>query len=199
MSQVAEPSAETAPDGATARPPALPRHLKWLVAVAVVLTGLVVYSVVETLDTSSAANSVKNLTTVGFFAPRTATPVSFSLPPLAVARGQANVTMSSLTGKPLVINLWSTTCAVCVQETPAIESVAREVGSQVRFVGIDTLDSTGPARSFVKHYGVTYLELFDATGSVANGYSTPGLPVSIFVTAEGKVVGENLGALTTTS
>jgi thioredoxin-like negative regulator of GroEL len=88
---------------------------------------------------------------------------------------------------------------VCKQETPAIESVAKALGGRVRFVGIDTLDERGAARAFLHKYGDSYLQLFDATGVVATGYGIPGLPVTVFVTAAGKVVGENIGALTTTS
>lgn len=136
---------------------------------------------------------------VGFFKPKSSQPVAFSLPLLTSAAASGNVTLASDLGKPLVINLWSTTCTVCVKETPAIESVARKVGGDVKFVGIDTLDERGPAQAFVRRYGVTYQELFDPQGTVADAYGAPGLPVSIFVSGSGRVVGENLGALTTTS
>jgi cytochrome c biogenesis protein CcmG/thiol:disulfide interchange protein DsbE len=99
-------------------------------------------------------------------------------------------------GTPMVINIWSTTCTVCVQETPAIESVVRAVGGRVHFVGIDSLDTVGAAKSFVKRFGVTYQQLFDRSGSVAHAYGIADLPVSFFVSASGKVVGANLGALT---
>jgi cytochrome c biogenesis protein CcmG/thiol:disulfide interchange protein DsbE len=198
MSQVAEPSTEAIPV-ATARPTGLPRHIKWLVGIAVVVTALVIYSVVQTLHTTASSGTLGNVQSVGFFKPQSTNPVVFSLPLLTPKSGQGNVTMASELGKPVVINFWSTTCTVCVEETPAIESVARKIGSQVQFVGIDTLDQRGPARAFVKRYGVTYQELFDAEGKVADGYAAPGLPVSIFVTSSGKVVGENLGALSTTS
>jgi len=50
------------------------------------------------------------------------------------------VTMTSLRGHPLVLNLWSSSCTACEAETSAIESVARGAGGSVDFVGVDTAD-----------------------------------------------------------
>lgn len=172
------------------------KRLRWLVPLAVVATGLVIFSIVQTLhysNTSSSGSGLPGLSGGGFFTPSEKSPVQFSLPRLS---GSGDVSFASEGGEPVVINLWATTCTVCVQETPAIESVARTAGSSVAFLGVDTLDERGPAQAFAHRYGVTYPELFDSTGKVAAGYSAPGLPVTVFVSASGQVVGEYLGALT---
>lgn len=174
----------------------LPRHLRLLIVVAVLVTGGAVFAGVKAVGYSSRAPMLSS--GVGFFTPKSTKPVAFSLKSLTGGRDE-EITMSMLRGKPVVLNLWSSTCTVCTQETPAIESVARQLGGKVNFVGVDTLDQHGAGLAFVKRYSVTYRQLFDPNGVVASGYGIPGLPVTVFVTAGGSVVGENIGALTTTS
>lgn len=174
-------------------------RLRLLVVIAVLVTGATVLGIVESLRYSSGGSGTES-TSLGFFVPKSAAPVRFSLPPLTVTGNGPKTTLSQLLGKPLVVNLWASTCTVCTTETPALESVARSLGGQVRFVGIDTADvSHAAGLAFVRRYKVTYRQLYDRGALVADGYGVPGLPVTVFVSAGGKVVGENVGALTATS
>ncbi|HLI43098.1 MAG TPA: TlpA disulfide reductase family protein [Acidimicrobiales bacterium] len=188
-------------DGNLSLPPARPdpiRHLKWLLPLAVVLTAALGVSLVRAIEYSAnpaRSSKLPMVSTVGFFMPSRTTPVPFSLPVLQASGSTRQVTMSSLVGKPLVINMWSSSCTVCMSETPAMEAVARKVGGRVEFVGIDTLDEKGAALAFLRRYHVTYRQLFDPEEKVGSGYKIPGLPVTVFVSPGGKVVGENLGAL----
>jgi thiol-disulfide isomerase/thioredoxin len=107
------------------------------------------------------------------------------------------ISLARLAGRPIVMNFWSSTCAPCKQETPALASVARAVGGKVTFVGIDTVDSRRQALAFVTRYKVPYPVAFDPNGTVADRYGLPGLPVTFFLSPSAKtVVGENIGALT---
>lgn len=167
----------------------------------VVTVGLVV-ALVEALTYTHKMSSPTMIQTAGFHPPMSTTPVPFSLPILqegasAAATAPPTVTMSSLRGKPVVLNMWASTCTVCQKETPAIESVARHAGKAVDFVGVDTLDQKAAGLAFLQRYGVSYLQLFDPNETVGAGYDIPGLPVSVFVSSQGKVLGEYLGALNT--
>lgn len=116
-----------------------------------------------------------------------------SLPDL---RGGGTFDLSSLAGKPIVMNFWSSTCDPCKKETPAMASVARSVGDKVRFVGIDTVDSRAKAIAFVSKYKVPYQIAFDPNGTTADQYGVPGLPVTFFLSPSATtVIGENIGAL----
>lgn len=176
----------------------LRKRVYLLAAVATVATAVVVASVVLTLNHSAAATAGPGQDSGLGFVPKHMKPIAFSLPVLA-GRSGGDVSMSSLIGKPVVLNLWAHTCSVCTMETPDVEAVEKRVGSQVEFVGIDTLDTRDPALAFLHRYHVSYLQLFDVNGTVANSYGVPGLPVTFFVSASGTVVGENLGALNQTT
>jgi len=117
-----------------------------------------------------------------------------SLPSL---NGSGKVDLSGLAGKPIVMNFWRSTCDPCKQESPALAGVARTLGDNVRFVGIDTIDNRAKAMAFITRYNVSYPIAFDPNGTVADEYGVPGLPVTVFLSASGKtVVGEHIGALT---
>ncbi|MHB1509557.1 MAG: TlpA family protein disulfide reductase [Acidimicrobiales bacterium] len=178
-----------------------PWRLRVLLAAGIAVTGLAIVGVIETVHYSSAANRQASTegASVGFFRPKSTKAVPFLLPLLAGGRrraGAAPVSQASLLGEPVVVNMWASTCTVCRTETPAIEAVSRRLGPRVRFVGIDTADLRGAGLAFVHRYGVTYPQLFDPKAVVATGYGIPGLPVTVFVSARGQVVGENIGALT---
>ncbi len=139
---------------------------------------------------AQAAGSKSGLGFVKFDRP--ARPVS--LPDL---RGKGTFDLTSVAGKPIVLNFWSSTCGPCKQETPAMASVARSLGSKVTFVGIDTVDAKAKAIAFITKYGVPYQIAFDPNGTTADKYGVPGLPVTFFLSPSGTtVMGENIGALT---
>jgi len=170
-----------------------------LIVLAVLVTGVTVFGAVQAIhySTPSSKTGTTSMQQAGFFVPRSTKPVPFSLSSLSGTGPKT--ALSQLLGEPLVLNMWSSTCAVCQTETPAIESVSRGLKGRVTFVGIDSADERGPAMGFVRRYGVTYRQLFDPTAAVVTGYGISALPVTVFVTAGGKVVGENLGALSTAS
>lgn len=168
--------------------------------IAAVLLVFVVIAGIEAMRQTNKMTGSTEIQTAGFYKPASTRPVAFSLPVLQPATsgspaGASSVTMASFHGDPLVLNMWSSYCSVCKEETPAIEAVARRAGHAVRFVGVDTLDQRPTALAFLHRYHVTYLQLFDHGERVGSGYGIPGLPVTVFVSARGKVVGEYLGAL----
>ncbi|MGH8989011.1 MAG: TlpA family protein disulfide reductase [Acidimicrobiales bacterium] len=179
--------------------PLSPRHLRWLLPLGVAALALLVVALVMSVHESDTLGSMATIQTAGFSRPMSTTPVAFSLPVLGpdsgATPGAGPVSMVSLRGRPVVLNLWSSSCTECRRESPAVESVARRVGHQVEFVGVDTLDQRGTALRFLRRYQVTYLQVFDPEEQVGSGYGIPGLPVTVFVSSKGEVVGEYLGAL----
>lgn len=118
------------------------------------------------------------------------------LPSLA---GKGTVSLAKLSGKPIVLNFWSSTCIVCKKETPALAQVDKTLAGKVTFVGIDSIDQRQPAVAFADKYKVPYPLGFDPQGTAAIHYGVVALPVTFFLSPSGKtIVGENIGALTAT-
>ncbi len=173
------------------------RQRKWLlVAVSVAVVVPLIYAILSGALGGKTAASYPSTEEIGFTRENAAAP-QFQLPLL---EHHGDLQLSSLAGRPIVLNFWASYCDVCRQESPAIAKVADAVGSKVRFLGVDTDDEQGAALKFISKYGITYQVVSDVNGVVAAKYGVPGLPVTIFLSATGKrILGVNLGALTAAS
>lgn len=99
-------------------------------------------------------------------------------------------------GRPVVINFWASWCTPCRKEMPAFEQVANELGDQVTIIGVTDEADLDAARGAAEQAGVTYPLLVDEGLSVQADLGVTGLPATVFVDADGTVVGKHLGAMT---
>ncbi len=101
---------------------------------------------------------------------------------------------TDLLGQPMVVNFWFSTCPPCAKELPDFAEVYREVGDEVRFVGVNTIDSVPVMERFAAERGVEYELYRDEFAELTNGIGAFAFPVTIFVTSDGTIV-EQTGAL----
>jgi peroxiredoxin len=109
-------------------------------------------------------------------------------------RNDNEISSAELLGNPLVVNLWFSTCAPCAKELPDFAEVHAEVGEEVRFVGVNTIDSVEVMERFAGERGVQYELLRDQYAELANGIGAVAFPITLFVTSEGVIV-EQTGVL----
>jgi cytochrome c biogenesis protein CcmG, thiol:disulfide interchange protein DsbE len=64
---------------------------------------------------------------------------------------------------------------------------------------VDVQDSRGGAESFIADHGITYPSLFDPAGAILTDQGALGLPVTIFVRADGSVASTVKGELSQAS
>lgn len=100
----------------------------------------------------------------------------------------AIVSTAELVGTPLVLNVWNSTCAPCKKELPDFAAVHAELGEQVRFVGVNTLDVPEVNESFARERGVQYELLRDVDGAFTTALGIATQPVTLFVAADGTIV-----------
>lgn len=106
----------------------------------------------------------------------------------------ATVTLSSLTGKVLVINFWATYCPPCRAEMPML---VRDVGAagSARLVLINEGESSDAARGFLNALGITNTSLLDSDLSVGHGYGAYSYPTTVFVKPDGTIAARQVGQL----
>jgi cytochrome c biogenesis protein CcmG/thiol:disulfide interchange protein DsbE len=115
---------------------------------------------------------------------------TFALPRLD---GGEELSLESLRGKAVVINFWASWCDPCKKETPMLqEAWERYKDDGLVIVGIDYDDFKGDARAFARRYGVTYPLVHDRDKSTVKRYGVIGVPETLFVDREGKLVGERV-------
>lgn len=78
-----------------------------------------------------------------------------------------SLSLRTLRGHVLVLNVWGSWCAPCREEAPDLAAISQETYARgVRFVGIDTRDNPASARAFERRYGITYPSFDDQDGQV---------------------------------
>ena len=98
------------------------------------------------------------------------------------------VSLESLQGQVVLLNLWATWCAPCRSETPYLQSLSEEYGPEgLEIVGIsmDTGDAADQVAMFVEEYGVTYTILHDPKMLGMEIYQVLGLPATFLIDREG--------------
>ena len=109
--------------------------------------------------------------------------------------GGPAVRLSGLGGAPTVMNVWATWCTECRAELPLLAHLASATPA-VRVVGVDVQDDPSSALSLLAQAGVHYPSVRDDAGSTkADLQWGSGLPVTLFVRADGTVAFEQHGAL----
>lgn len=108
--------------------------------------------------------------------------------------GNKKVELKDFKGKPVVINFWASWCGPCREEMPFLERSWKQYRDKgVIFIGIDVLDDEKTAREFLTAFGISYANLKDQSGEVASKYGVIGLPATIFIDKEGRIVRKNYG------
>jgi cytochrome oxidase Cu insertion factor (SCO1/SenC/PrrC family)/thiol-disulfide isomerase/thioredoxin len=122
-----------------------------------------------------------------------------SPPPLAALHSQAGrllggvpalqARLRALRGYPVVINAWASWCVPCRTEFGLFASTAARFGRRVAFLGVNTNDpSPGDARAFLASHPVSYPSYHGSSSDLSSLAVVQGLPTTIFVGANGKVV-----------
>jgi peroxiredoxin len=119
-----------------------------------------------------------------------------ALPQIDLVDAAGNdVATASLLGRPLIINLWYSTCAPCRRELADFAAVDAELAGAIRFVGVNPLDDSTTMASFADERGVTYELLRDPSSELVDALGITNFPATVFVAADGSIVLET-GVLT---
>ena len=102
------------------------------------------------------------------------------------------VDVAGLGGQPVVVNLWASWCGPCREEMPRLAQAARET-SGVSFVGINTRDNPERAAAFLADVDARYPQLVDLDGLVLGSVGVRGLPVTLALDSDGRIVDRVIG------
>jgi thiol-disulfide isomerase/thioredoxin len=101
--------------------------------------------------------------------------------------------LTSLRGKPVVVNFWASWCGPCNQEAPELVRFANE--NRAHVVGVNIDDKGSKARSFARTHGLEF-PLVPKDINTLFDYKGPGLPFTVIVDADGRVVDTHAGVVT---
>ena len=109
----------------------------------------------------------------------------------------ASRSLAEWRGRVVLVNLWATWCAPCVEEMPALDRIAARLGGPDFDVVAISVDRQGAAvvAPFLGKLGLTRLATYlDPSNAAVRVLGAPGLPVSVVLDREGRELGRVLGA-----
>ena len=109
--------------------------------------------------------------------------------------GGPDVFLDDLGDRPVLVNLWASWCAPCREEMPLIEDAYARSGDRIGFLGVNTEDPRSAAVSLLADLDVTFAHLVDQEGRLLAGLGLPGLPVTLAVAPDGRVIDRQVGQL----
>ena len=103
--------------------------------------------------------------------------------------------LSSLKGKPVLINLWATWCRPCITELPLLDKLAKNQANSLRVLAVSqdsqNLEKVAP---FLSDRGFASLEPWlDPQNDLSFHYGTGTLPTTIYYDAQGREVWRFVG------
>lgn len=109
------------------------------------------------------------------------------------------VSLTSLLGRPIVLNFWASWCPPCISEMPEFQKIYEEQGSEILFLMVNVTDgsreTTETAGAFIAEQGYTFPVYYDVYLSAANAYSVTSIPATYFINAEGEIAAGARGAI----
>ena len=96
------------------------------------------------------------------------------------------VSMETLKGKTIFMNLWATWCAPCVAEMPDINSLYGKVNTDVAFVMLSRDEDEAKAREWIQRKGYAFPVYFQRS-AMPRQYQTGSIPTTFVISPEGNI------------
>lgn len=114
------------------------------------------------------------------------------------ADGEA-VSLSSMEGKPVVLNFWASWCPPCKSEMPDFQKAYETYGEEIQFMMVDLTDGSRETREtageFIEEQGFTFPVYYDVNQEGAYAFYVSALPATYFIDEKGRIVAVGKGML----
>jgi peroxiredoxin len=107
------------------------------------------------------------------------------------------VTLSSLRGKVVFLNVWATWCGPCREEMPSMETLYEAFKDRQDFVILAvSQDRRGriAVQPFVERNHLHFDILLDPDNVVGDAYNVSGVPETFIIDRKGRIVAHHMGA-----
>ena len=105
-------------------------------------------------------------------------------PQFVLSDGANSVDLSKLRGRIVVLNLWATNCAPCLEELPSLLALQKKM-PQLAIVAVSWDEDPAVYQNFLTRHHVDLLTIRDPGQSIANLYGTKLIPETYIIDRQG--------------
>ncbi|MGD0075582.1 MAG: TlpA disulfide reductase family protein [Candidatus Binataceae bacterium] len=108
-----------------------------------------------------------------------------------------HVTLESLRGKVVFLNVWATWCGPCREEMPSMETLFNKYKNRKDFVMLAiSQDQMGRdvVAPYVQKYGYHFEVLLDPDNRIGDAYGITGVPETFIIDRKGRIVAHHMGS-----
>jgi cytochrome c biogenesis protein CcmG, thiol:disulfide interchange protein DsbE len=115
-------------------------------------------------------------------------------PDFDLAGKQGNVKLSDYKGKAVYLDFWASWCGPCKQSFPWMNEMHTKYAAQgFAVVGVNVDAKQVDATNFLEQTPAKFDVAFDAKGASPRAYGIKGMPSSVLIGADGKVLAIHAG------
>lgn len=106
------------------------------------------------------------------------------------------ISLSSLRGKVVFLNVWATWCAPCREEMPSIETLYEEFSRDKDFVVLAVSQDTegrNAVAPYMEKNRFKFTVLLDPENQVGDAYDVSGIPETFIIDRAGRIVAHHVG------
>jgi len=103
------------------------------------------------------------------------------------------VSLDEFEGKYVLLDFWASWCSPCRKENPNMVKAYKEFGGEnFEIVGVSLDKTKDPWMKAIEEDNITWTQLHDPEGEVANTYGVQSIPFTLLLDEGGKIIEKNL-------
>ena len=115
-------------------------------------------------------------------------------PVFELAGMDGTVNLARYHGKLVYLDFWASWCGPCKQSFPWMNEMQAKYGKQgLQVIGVNLDMKSEDGRRFLADTPAQFIVAFDPTGDTPRKYQVKGMPTSVLIGRDGKIISEHMG------
>lgn len=103
--------------------------------------------------------------------------------------------LADLRGKVVVLNFWAGWCGPCIEELPALNTIAATAGDRLVVLGVNYKEPSWTVERFAREHQFGYPVLLDKSGEHFQRWTSGVMPTTVLIGRDGKPRWRVIGAI----